>query len=155
MHHPLMEGTKPISNQPQDTLNLAGHLCNRPCNVGGRRPMKIGPKRSQLGHSYTGGATAPPLSPLSLIFVWWVFRWSWIKPKWVLCPNSLGRLALLQAQVGASPKFFEQVGPSSLFPCTNQLHAQLECAFWCIFPCIRVCVLQNDNLQIHVELGQQ
>ena len=42
MVHPLMEGTKPISNRPQDAFNLAGHLRNRLCNVGGRYPTKDG-----------------------------------------------------------------------------------------------------------------
>ena len=102
----LMEGTKLTSNQPQDALNLAGHLHNRLCNIGGRRPAKIGPERSQLGCGHTSGATAPPLSPLGLIFVWWVSGWSWIKPKWVLRPNSSSRLGLLLyslAQISFTP----------------------------------------------------
>jgi hypothetical protein len=62
---PLMEGTKPTSNQPQDVVNLAGHLHNYPCNVGGRRLAKIGPERSQLGCGCT--ATEPSRPDFCLV----------------------------------------------------------------------------------------
>jgi hypothetical protein len=103
---PLMEGTKPTSNWPEDALNLAKHLHNRLCNIGRRWPMKIGPERSQLGCGHTSGAIALPLSTLGPIFVWWVSGWSWIKPKWVLHPNSSFRLGLLLyslAQISFTP----------------------------------------------------
>ena len=59
MPHPLMKSV----NQPQDTLNLAGHLRNHHCNVSGKRPTKKWAKRGR-----TSGVAAPPLSPNAPIF---------------------------------------------------------------------------------------
>jgi hypothetical protein len=56
----LMEGTKLTSNQPQDAVNLAVHLRNRPCNVDGRQPAKIQPERSHPGYDCTATGPSQP-----------------------------------------------------------------------------------------------
>ena len=64
MPHPLMES----ANRRQNTLNLAGHLHSRYCNVGGKLPAKNETERSQLGCDRTSGVAAPPLSLITPIF---------------------------------------------------------------------------------------
>ena len=49
-------------------LNLAGHIRNHHCNVGGKQPAKNGAKRGRLGYGRTSGVATPPLNANTPIF---------------------------------------------------------------------------------------
>jgi hypothetical protein len=69
-------------------------------------------------------------------------------PRHHLCMAGLG-LDMDQCPMVLCPFWVDLVGVS-LVPLRKSAS---ESAFWWIFPCICVCDLQNDILQIHVELG--
>jgi len=127
--HPLMEG----ANWPQDPLNLARHLCNRHCNVGGKLLAKNGAERGRLGCGRTCGLATTPLSPNMPIFGEWAPLGFLTWPMVVFYEDKVVWLEFGLVLLIFEPWFAWRLGHFSL-GLSRMIFILCSFPFYCVFP---------------------